>query len=165
MFQPDRKADKVYLLSEAETRFMKTKNFNWQIVAGFLLTIFAFISYPFIFSQWPVTRDFPWLNLVLFAVAAVLVFLGLRRAFSPASGKFSKIAASVLALLSGAAIALFVFMIFIVAAQLPKSAAAPQVGQKVPDFTLTDTSGKQVTLAEILPNQKGVLLIFYRGYW
>ncbi len=55
------------------------------------------------------------------------------------------------------------------------AASALEVGQKAPDFTLADTNGKTVSLSELLTrpiegkaassNPKGVLLIFYRGYW
>jgi peroxiredoxin len=54
---------------------------------------------------------------------------------------------------------------------LPASTAAPQVGQKAPQFTLIDSNDRPVTLAQLLTepinNQppKAVLLIFYRGYW
>lgn len=53
---------------------------------------------------------------------------------------------------------------------VPESPGAPKVGEKVPDFTLPDSSGKQVTLSEFIANGEGgqpgwVLLIFYRGYW
>jgi peroxiredoxin len=57
------------------------------------------------------------------------------------------------------------------AKQLPASRGAPQVGQKAPDFTLKDTSEKPVALSELLSTPvngskpKGVLLVFYRGYW
>jgi len=52
-------------------------------------------------------------------------------------------------------------------------AETPIVGQKAPDFTLQDTSGHPVTLAQLLSSPvpgsaeppKAVLLIFYRGYW
>ncbi|MGH9957005.1 MAG: histidine kinase dimerization/phospho-acceptor domain-containing protein [Pyrinomonadaceae bacterium] len=63
------------------------------------------------------------------------------------------------------------FMIFVMGSWLPASAGAPQVGQKAPDFTLTDSNNKPVTLAQLLSEPinnkppKGVLLIFYRGYW
>jgi hypothetical protein len=33
---------------------------------------------------------------------------------------------------------------------LPSSAAAPQVGQKVPDFTLADSNGNKVSLGQLL---------------
>lgn len=57
-------------------------------------------------------------------------------------------------------------------AQLPPSPGAPKVGEKAPDFTLPDSTGKAVKLSEILApasaEQKPaswVLVIFYRGYW
>jgi len=68
-------------------------------------------------------------------------------------------------------IALFLFSYFVVARWLPPSTGAPQVGQKVPEFTLPDSTGRQVSLNELLTTPidgkapKGVLLIFYRGYW
>lgn len=144
---------------------MKRNGFNWQIVLGFLLSLFAFASVPMVFSQWSVSTDYRWLSVGLFAIAAILVVVGVRRAFSVGRGKISKITAAILTLLSGAAFGLFVFLAFFMSTWLPKSAGAPQVGQKAPDFTLADTSGKQVSLGETLSKQKGVLLVFYRGYW
>ena len=38
----------------------------------------------------------------------------------------------------------------------------PQVGQKVPDFTLTDQNGKQWSLHELM-GPKGLLLVFFRS--
>jgi hypothetical protein len=143
---------------------MQIKTFNWQILAGVLLSIFAF-SFPIIFSQWSLGSDLRWLSVGLYAIAAVLVFIGLRRAFATGKGKFSKIFASILSLLSALLLGSFVFLAFVMATWLPDSAGAPQVGQKAPDFTLVDTSGKQVSLADTLSKQKGVLLVFYRGYW
>lgn len=147
------------------------KKFNWPIWAGFLLTFFAFLSYPFIFIEWPITRDFPWVNLFLFAVALVLLFIGVRRAFRPDRRLISKIVAPILATLSVLVIAFFIFIAFIQSRWLPVSQAAPAVGQKAPEFTLTDTNNQPVTLAALLSQPlnnkppKGVLLIFYRGYW
>jgi cytochrome oxidase Cu insertion factor (SCO1/SenC/PrrC family) len=75
------------------------------------------------------------------------------------------------------AIILLVFMSWPLPAQLPPSKGAPKTGQKVPDFTLPDSSGKPVTLSTLragAPTVDGstaeirgqwVLLIFYRGYW
>ena len=157
------------------------KKFNWPIWAGFLLSVIAFLSYPFFFINWPVTRDFPWASLLLFALAAFLLFLGLRRAFKPGRRLISKIVAPVFTMLSVLILALFVFISFIESRRLPASQAAPSVGQKAPEFTLTDTNNNPVSLSELLTKPmeplrpaivaekprapKGVLLIFYRGYW
>ena len=147
------------------------KKFNWPLWVGFLLTFFAFLSYPFLFIEWPITRDFPWLNLLLFAVALVLLVIGLRRAFMPERRLISKIVAPILAMVSVLVLAFFVFIALIQSRWLPASQAAPAVGQKAPEFTLNDTNGQPVTLASLLSlpinnkPPKGVLLIFYRGYW
>ena len=147
------------------------KRLNWQIWAGFVLSLVAAFSYPFVFFRWPITRDYPWVNLILFAIAMVLLFLGLRRAFKPDKKIFSKIFSSLAAALGVLFFAGLLFGVFVAGRWLPASAGAPQVGQKAPDFTLTDSNNKPVTLAQLLTepvnNQppKGVLLIFYRGYW
>ena len=154
---------------------MKTQRFNWPIWAGFLLSVFALVSYPFVFVRWPVTRDFPWANLLLFGIAAVFLFLGVRGAFAVERRRSSRIVSSIVATLGVLILGLFIFSFFIASRWLPASHAAPRVGQKAPDFSLVDTSGKTVSLAELLsapldgkaasPSSRGVLLIFYRGYW
>ena len=154
---------------------MSTQRFNWQIWVGFLLSIVAFISYPLFFVNFPITRDFPWLNLLLLAVAGALIFIGVRRAFTPGRSRKAKIGASILGGLGILVIGLFVFVFLIAARWLPAAEGAPHLGQKAPDFTLPDTTGKSVSLAELLSSPingkagatqpKGVLLIFYRGYW
>lgn len=152
---------------------MNIRRFNWPLWVGFLLTLGAFMSYFAVFVWFPVTRDFPWANLLLFIIAGVLLFAGFRRGFAadrPHPTR-SKIVTSIVGGLSALVFAFFVFAIFIAARWLPASAGAPQVGQKVPDFTLTDTTGKSVSLNELLTSPvngnapKGVLLVFYRGYW
>ena len=152
---------------------MKTGRINWQLWVGFLLTFVAGISFPTVFVWFPVTRDFPWANLLLFAIAAVFLWLGVRRGFARdrEHPRRSKIVATIVGTLSVAMIALFLFSYFIVGRWLPASKGAPQVGQKVPEFSLPDANGKQVSLNELLSTPvngqppKGVLLIFYRGYW
>ena len=147
------------------------KRINWQLWLGFLLSVVALLSYPFVFVNWAGTRDFPWANLVLFAVAALLVFMGIRRAFAPDRRRLSKIVASVIATLSVLLIAMFIFVAFVASRWLPASTGAPQVAQKAPEFSLNDTSNKTVSLAELLSQPingkpaRGALLIFYRGYW
>jgi peroxiredoxin len=66
---------------------------------------------------------------------------------------------------------MFIFAAFVASRWLPPSTNAPQVAQKAPDFSLTDTNNKTVSLTELLSQPingkpaKGALLIFYRGYW
>ena len=147
------------------------KRINWQIWTGFVLSLVAGVSYPFVFVRWPITREFPWANLILFAIAFVLLFLGLRRAFKPDKRVVSKIFSSLAATFAILMLGSLLFMIFVMGSWLPASTGAPQVGQKAPAFTLIDSNDKAVTLAQMLTepinNQppKGVLLIFYRGYW
>ena len=147
------------------------KRINWQIWAGFILSLIAGFSYPFVFVQWPITREFPWANLLLFAIAIVLLFLGLRRAFKADKRIVSKIFSSLAAAFGILMLAALLFLIFVMGSWLPASAGAPQVGQKAPDFTLTDSNDKAVALAQLLTEPinnkppKAVILIFYRGYW
>lgn len=150
---------------------MFLKRFNWQIWAGFLLSLFAIASFPTIFVNWPVTRDFPWANLLLFAASLAFIAVGVRKAFGPERKTLSKIVAIVLSLIGVGSLALFIFLAFIMAKWLPASTGAPQVAGKAPDFTLSDTNGRQVSLNELRTTSvagdktRGVLLIFYRGYW
>jgi hypothetical protein len=149
---------------------MSLRRFNWPLWLGFLLSIVTFFSYFAVFVWYPVTRDFPWANLLLFLVAAVLLFLGLRRAFA-GDRRAPKILAAIVTILGVVVIAFFLFAFFIGGRALPASTGAPQVGQRAPDFTLTDAGGKAVSLNELLSTPingnapKGVLLVFYRGYW
>ncbi len=39
-----------------------------------------------------------------------------------------------------------------------------KVGQPAPDFTLEDSDGKALSLADFRA-KKSVVLVFYRGYW
>ena len=152
---------------------MTARRFNWPLWVGFLLTLAAFFTYFTVFVWFPATRDFPWANLVLFVVAGLLLFTGVRRGFAPdrPHPTRSKIVTSIVGLLGLAVFAFFVFAVFIAARWLPASTGAPHVGQRAPDFTLADTTGRQVSLNELLTSPingsapKGVLLVFYRGYW
>jgi len=152
---------------------MNIKRINWPLWVGFVLTLAAFLTYFFVFVWFPFTRDFPWANLVLFLIAGVLLFMGVRRGFAsdrPHPTR-SKIVAAIVSAFSLVVFAMFVFAIFVVGRWLPASNGAPQVGQRVPDFSLPDSSARTVSLNELLTTPingnapKGVLLIFYRGYW
>ncbi len=141
------------------------------VVAGFMLALLAFLSYFLFFVQFALTRNFPWMNLLLFAVAAGLLWVGIRRAFRSPALYRGKIFGPILAVLSVLIFGFFAFAIFVAGRQMPASAAAPHVGAKAPDFTLTDSANKPVSLAALLATPlhgaapRGVLLVFYRGYW
>jgi hypothetical protein len=152
---------------------MNIRRINWPLWAGLLLTIVGFMSFFFVFVWFPITRDFPWANLVLFAFAGVLLFMGVRRGFAsdrphPTRSKIISVLVSAFSVL---VIGLFAFAYFVGGRMLPASKGAPQVGQRAPDFTLPDTTGKQVSLNGLMTDPingkapRGVLLIFYRGYW
>jgi hypothetical protein len=145
---------------------------NAALWLGCLIAVFAFLSYIPIFAKYPSTRDMPWANFLLFALALVFLLVGLRRAFGQSNLYRGKIAGPILTTISVAALVFFCVSIFSLGKHLPPSTQAPKVGQKAPDFALADTSGATVTLASLLSTPitasqptKGVVLIFYRGYW
>ena len=150
---------------------MLTRSSLWPVWGGLLLSVIAFLSYPAFFVRFPITRDFPWATLLLFAAAVLLAAIGVGRAFSLGATRGRRIAGVMGALLSAALLALFVFGFFVFARELPAAKGAPQVGQKAPEFRLSDTNGKPVALSELLAMPingqppRGVLLVFYRGYW
>lgn len=143
---------------------------NWPIWVGFLICVFAFGSYIPIFARYPVTRDVPWVNLLLFAVGLIVLFVGWRRPYSAPEVYRGKIAGAILGVLSVLTLAFFCLATFYFSKKIPPATQAMRVGQRAPDFTLTDSNGATVTLASLLaPTSgrpaKGVLLVFYRGYW
>jgi hypothetical protein len=150
------------------------RSWNSSSWIGFLVTLAAFLSYYLFFDRYPVTRDFPWVNLLLFAIGGFLLFVGLKRAFGQPQLYRGRISGSLLAGLSLLIFGFFGYLNFYYSRQLPPSTGAPRVGQQAPDFALPDKDAKQVSLADLLtlpiasstsekPN--GVILIFYRGYW
>ena len=149
------------------------RRFNWPLWAGFLLALFAAFSYFAFFVWFPVTRDFPWANLLLFLLAAFLLVVGIRRGFASdrARPKLSKAVTSIVTTLSALVFVFFIFAVFIAARWLPAATGAPHLGQQVPEFTLADASGRQISLNQLLSEPidgkrpKGVLLVFYRGWW
>lgn len=139
------------------------RTWNWPLWAGFVIAVGGLFSYEY-FVRFPVTRDFPSANLLLFGIGAVLLLVGLFRAFGRPQVYRGKIFGSIFMVIALLLFTFFSYEIFYVLKQVPLSAQAPHVGVKAPEFSLSDQNGKQVALADLLsPN--GAVLIFYRGYW
>ena len=139
------------------------RNWNWPLWIGFFLTLAGFFSYQF-FAQFPVTRDFPWANLLLFAVGAIFLLAGLVRAFVRPQLYRGKVFGSIFALLCLFIFGFFAYEVFYVLRQVPASLSAPRIGEKAPAFTLPDQNGKPTALMDLI-SPKGAILIFYRGHW
>jgi AhpC/TSA family len=140
------------------------KNWNWSLWIGFLFALAAFVSYGF-FAQFPITRDFPWANLFLFAAGGIFLVIGLFRAFGKARVYRGKIFGPILASLGILMFGFFSYVFFYQLRQVPASTGAPRVGEKAPEFTLRDQDGKDVSLNDLISKSKAVALIFYRGFW
>jgi hypothetical protein len=137
---------------------------------GLLLALGAIGCNAVLFVGSSAQSVMPALSLVFAAGAIIFLGIGLKCAFGQPQFYHGKVLSVVLVAVALLPVAITAFA-FVVARKLPSSTAAPQVGQKVPDFTLADTSGKPVSLDQLLsgssgaPAPKAVLLIFYRGYW
>src|SRR5947208_16724771 len=140
------------------------RRWNWPLWTGFLLALAGLFSYA-VFSQFPITRDFPWVNLFLFGASVILLVLGLTRAFGRPHVYRGKVFGPILAAISLLVFGLFAYGVFYVVRQMPASVGAPHVGETTPEFTLPDQNGKPVALADLLSGSRGAVLIFYRGHW
>jgi hypothetical protein len=152
---------------------MAAKLWNWRLWAGFGLSIGALVAYGFFVNE---TRAVFWPALLLFVVAAVLLVSGLKRRSREPELYRGKIAGPVLTTLSVLIFGLFGFVVYQVLRVFPDAKNAPQIGQRAPEFSLVDANGKNFTLAQLLSTPiansggasratKGVLVLFYRGYW
>lgn len=148
-----------------------SKNANWRLWMGFLLILLA----PFFFFLlFDTLRGAFWISIVLIVFGVVLLADGWRRASDQPElyrGKVAKVVLGVLALLM---IGVFAFGKYMMGQAYSEAKNAPRVGDKAPEFALTDSSGRKVTIAQLLATPvaagaarapRGVLLVFYRGYW
>ena len=99
-------------------------------------------------------RNHPEGYVVAFAVATALAALALRQ--SRRWYAWLALGLSTILLVGGACLNFVV-------ARIPATPNALRVGERPPDFTLPDASGRPVWLAGY--RGKPVVLIFYRGYW
>lgn len=141
------------------------RSWNVLIWAGFGIVLVALVSYIPFFSLFPATRDIPWVNYLLFLIGGALLAVGLQRPFRDPEHHRGKISGSILAVLSALVFAFFVVSVTYFSKQIPAAGTALGAGQKAPAFALLDAAGKQVSSADLLKNHRGLVLIFYRGYW
>ncbi|MGE5322643.1 MAG: hypothetical protein ACM3SW_07270 [Actinomycetota bacterium] len=148
---------------------------NSALWAGSLLLVVAVaLGFAPLFAQLPGQQALPWLDLLLSVLSVVLIVIGLRNAISQPQRYGGKAAGWTLTILSSLLLVFAAFGFF-AARHIPDASAAPQVGQKAPDFQLQDMNGHTVSLAQLLTEPvdaassgtrpKALLLIFYRGYW
>ncbi len=149
-----------------------TTRWNWPLWAGFLLTLFAFLSYFLIFARWEITRDIPWVNILLFLAAIALLWRGIRNSRSQPQVYRGRIAAPIVGALSLLVIGFFAYVILVMSRAVPPASGAPKVGDKAPDFSAVMADNRPTTLSDMLSQPltggrppKGVVLVFYRGYW
>lgn len=159
------------------------RSWNPNIWLGLVIVFLGMLSYPLFFARFPGTRDFPWANLLIIALALLLLSRGVVRAFRQPDFYRGKIFGSILGVLAVLVVGFFLVEIFHGTKEISASHGAPKVGEIAPDFTLPDSRGNSVTLSAVLnspfaPNGSasaaattgpvqtvGTLLIFYRGYW
>lgn len=143
---------------------------NHALWIGLLLTFLGPLSNALVFMGFP-AASIPWISLVLPVIGILLVSVGVLRAFRRPELYKGRILGSVAAVLS-LLLLLASIALFWVSRRIPAEVAgAPHVGQRVPDFTLPDSTGHPVSLMQLFSASnsnrapKAVLLVFYRGYW
>ena len=104
-----------------------------------------------------VVRNHPEGYVVAFAVATGLAVLAVVRARARRWPAWLALGLSTLLLAAGA------WFNFVVA-RVPDTSTALRVGERPPDFTLPDATGRPVSLGDYR-GKKPVVLVFYRGYW
>jgi hypothetical protein len=163
---------------------------NWAPWVGLLLALAALLSNGAYFLGLPGERALPILGVALVIAALVCAAAGILRTFRQPLRYGGKVSSSILGVVSLLLCVLAAFT-SMHSRDLPEATGAPQVGQKVPDFTLADTCGNKVSLGQLLGKAgssvsasannataaaspvgigaatppRAVLLVFYRGYW
>src|ERR1700759_2493272 len=122
---------------------------NWAPWIGLLLALAAVLSNFVFFLPLPGQKTIPVLSVLLAVLAAYYALKGVTRAYRQPEIYSGKVSSAILGVLS---ILIFALVSFgaIQFRKLPSGEAAPQVGQKVPDFTLSDTNGSKVSLSQLL---------------
>jgi len=123
---------------------------------GIVVAIGALAAYALLLRV-ALVRNHPEGYVVAFALATVPAALAVIRARARRWPAWLALALTSLLFVAGA---WFNF----VAARVPDTPTALRVGERPPDFTLPDATGRPVSLADYR-GKKPVVLVFYRGYW
>ena len=126
------------------------------LLLSVLVAIGAVAAYVLLFRV-AIIRNHPEGYVIAFALATTLAALGVARAQGRRWPAWLVLGFTSLLLVAGA---WFNF----VAARVPAAPTALQVGERAPDFTLADATGRPVSLADYR-GKKPVVIVFYRGYW
>jgi hypothetical protein len=146
---------------------------NSPLWLALLFAVTAVLCNFIFFLNPPAQKTIPWLSLALAVFALAFLAIGVKNVFSQPRTITAKILSSLVVLIALLFSAGSIFGFFHARA-VPASTDAPQIGQKIPPFTLPDTNNRPISLAEFLAAgstdsaataPKAVLLIFYRGYW
>lgn len=129
---------------------------TWLAVLSVLIAIGGIVAYSQLIGV-AMVRNHPEGYVIAAALATALAALAVARARGRRWPAWVALGVCAL-LLAGTAFFNFV------GARVPEGPTALRVGERPPDFTLPDASGKPVTLAEFR-GKKPVVLVFYRGYW
>jgi cytochrome oxidase Cu insertion factor (SCO1/SenC/PrrC family) len=125
-------------------------------VASLLLAVGAPVAYGLLIRV-PLVRNHPGAYVMAFALAVALAVVALTRGRGRRWPAWIALGVSGLLLVAGS-------WFNLVAARVPATATALRIGERAPDFTLPDATGRPVSLAEFR-GKKPVVLVFYRGYW
>ena len=123
---------------------------------GVVVAIAAIAAYALLLRV-AIVRNHPEGYVVAFALATALAALAVARARTRRWPAWLVLGLTSLLLAGGA---WFNF----VAARVPDTPTVLRVGERPPDFTLSDAAGRDVSLSEYR-GKKPVVIVFYRGYW
>ena len=123
---------------------------------GPVLAFVGVASYFALFLNWAITRDVPWVNLILLALALAASIAGLVR-----SRRRVLAAAGLMVTLAFAGF--FLVYTYVLSYDIPSAELALDVGAPVPALVLRDDRGQDVELAAL--SREKLVLVFYRGHW
>jgi len=123
---------------------------------GVVVAIAAIAAYALLLRV-AIVRNHPEGYVVAFALATALAALAVARARARRWPAWRALGLTSLLLAGG------VWFNF-VAARVPDTPTVLRVGERLPDFTLSDAAGRDVSLSEYR-GKKPVVIVFYRGYW